>query len=57
MALTCLFDAQHKGNSCEEQAGKLAGCVLGQDTSRDASTIIWQTGSGAKSSTRRGGIV
>ena len=28
---------------CGEQAGKLACCVLGQDTKRDAPTFMWKT--------------
>ena len=40
---------------CGEQAGKLACCVLGQDTQRDAYVFMWQTDGGAKQSIRRGG--
>ena len=39
-----LLGAQHKKRECGEQAGKLACCVLGQGTERDASTFMWQTG-------------
>ena len=42
---------------CGKQAGKLACCVLGQDTLRDASVFMWQPGSGVKQSTLRGGPV
>ena len=50
-----LLGAQHM-EWCGEQASKLACCVLGQGTKRDASIFMWQTGGGAKS-TRRGGPV
>ena len=46
----------HKGQR-EEQVGKLACCVLGQGTQRDAFIALWKTGGGAEQSTRRGGPV
>ena len=39
---------------CGEQTGKLACCVLRQDTQRDVYIFMWHTGDGAKQSTCRG---
>ena len=40
------FPAWHSAfrGGCGEQAGKLACCVLGQGTLRDAATFMWKTG-------------
>ena len=48
-----LLGAQYRSHSVENKPA----CVLVQNTLRDASILIWQTGVGAKQSTRRDGPV
>ena len=44
VVIASLHDTQHKKKLCEQQAGELACCVLGQGTQRDASISMWWTG-------------
>ena len=50
-----LLGALHKSDSVENKLTSLLTVSLGKALTRDAAIFTWQTGGGAKQSTRRGG--